>query len=108
MELETFFEFMETDDIRVKGTRVGIEVVIEDFLDGASPEEIAVRYPSLSLLQVYATLTYYLANQQRLEAYLEAGGRAVEKAARAQDDHPPEVVKRLRQLKQAPAHAIRG
>lgn len=108
MELETFFEFMETDDIRVKGTRVGIEVVIEDFLDGASPEEIAVRYPSLSLLQVYATLTYYLANQQTLQAYLEAGGQAVEKAAQAQDDQPPEVVKRLRQLKQAPVHSVRG
>ena len=103
VQLEDYFEFLETKDIRIQGTRIGIEVVIEDFLDGASPEEIVIRYPNLSLEQIYATITYYLANQQEVEIYLEAGRRAIEQAARAQAENPPEVVKRLRRLRQEKA-----
>jgi hypothetical protein len=104
MNLENYFEFLGTQDIRIKGTRIGIEIVIEDFLDGASPEEIAVRYPNLSL----ATITYYLANRDEIDAYIEAGWQAVEKAAQAQDENPPAVVKRIRQLKQAKLDALRS
>ncbi len=70
MELENYFAFLDSDDIRVKGTRVGIETVLDDYLNGASPEEIAARYRSLTLEQVYATLTYYLRNKTTVDAYL--------------------------------------
>lgn len=99
MELESYFEFLDSEEIRIKGTRIGLEIVIEDFLEGASPEEIAVRYSSLSLEQVYAAITYYLANRQEVAAYIEAGWQELEKAAQAQDENPAEVVKRLRRLK---------
>ncbi len=56
MDLENYFEFFSEDDIRIKGTRIGIEIVLADYLQGSSPEEIAARYLSLSLEQVYATL----------------------------------------------------
>ncbi|MBM4467809.1 MAG: DUF433 domain-containing protein, partial [Chloroflexi bacterium] len=64
MELENYFDFLNADDIRIKGTRVGIETVLDDYLNGASPEEIAARYRTLTLEQVYATITYYLRNQE--------------------------------------------
>lgn len=70
MELENYFDFLERDDIRIKGTRVGIETVLGDYLDGASPEEIAARYRTLTLEQIYATLTYYWHNQAQVDAYL--------------------------------------
>ncbi len=41
MELENYFDFLSDEDIRIKGTRIGIETVLEDYLEGASPEEIA-------------------------------------------------------------------
>ena len=70
MELESYFTFLSPDDIRIKGTRVGIETVLDDYLNGVSPEEIAARYRSLALEQVYATLTYYLRNKSKVDAYL--------------------------------------
>lgn len=91
-----------------KGTRIGIEIVIEDFLEGASPEEIAIRYPNLSLEQVYATITYYLANREKIDQYIVSGWQEIEKAAQAQEENPPEFIKRLRQLKQDKAYAVRG
>jgi len=108
MILENYFEFLGSEDIRIKGTRIGVEIVIEDFLNGASPEEITVRYPNLSLEQVYATITYYLANREKIDAYIKAGWQEIEKAAQAQDENPPAVIKRLRQLKQTKSYPLRG
>jgi uncharacterized protein (DUF433 family) len=49
---------------------VGIETVVGDYQAGASPEEIALRYPTLTLEQIHATITYYLAHPGRIDAYL--------------------------------------
>ena len=57
IELANTFEFISPEAIRIKGTRVGIEIVIEKFLDGASPEEIQRHHPHLTLKQIYATIT---------------------------------------------------
>ena len=60
MKLEDYFDFLAPDDIRVKGTRVGIETILSDYLDfGLFPEDIVLCYPTLSLEAVYATITYY-------------------------------------------------
>jgi uncharacterized protein (DUF433 family) len=99
MQLESYFEFLSADDIRIKGTRVGIETVLEDYLAGSSPEEIAVRYRSLSLEQVYATITYYFHNRTQVDAYLEAWRQYTDQAWQDYERNPSPAIKRLRQLK---------
>jgi uncharacterized protein (DUF433 family) len=56
--------------IRIAGTRIALDLVIEAFQDGATPEEIAVQYPSLSLSVVYAVISYYLQHAPAVEKYL--------------------------------------
>ena len=56
---------------RVGGTRVTLDTVVRAFLRGATAEEIAQQYPSLSLLDVYATISYYLQNTTEVDKYLE-------------------------------------
>jgi uncharacterized protein (DUF433 family) len=56
--------------IRVGGTRVTLDTVWAAFSDGASAEEIAERYPSLAIADVYQSLGYCLARPQELESYL--------------------------------------
>ena len=51
VELESYFDFVSAEDIRIKGTRIGIETVLEDYLDGASPEEIAADSRTAGRLQ---------------------------------------------------------
>jgi uncharacterized protein (DUF433 family) len=99
MDLDGYFEFLEEDDIRVKGTRIGIETILDDYFEGISPEEIAVRYSSLSLEQVYATITYYLHNRKKLDDYLDAWRQYSEEAYQKQRRHPSTTKKRLLQLK---------
>jgi uncharacterized protein (DUF433 family) len=73
MRLEDYFDFQRPDDIRIKGHRIGIESVLEAYLeDGLQPREIIERYPSLSLEDVYATILYYLQHKSEWDAYYQA------------------------------------
>ena len=56
---------------RVGGTRVTLDTVVRAFTRGSTAEEIAQQYPSLSLPDVYATISYYLQRREEVDAYLE-------------------------------------
>ena len=72
MQIEDYFNFLAEDDIRMKGTRVGIETVLHEYIHNSqTPEAIADIYYTLTLEQVYATILYYLQNQEKVGAYLE-------------------------------------
>jgi uncharacterized protein (DUF433 family) len=109
MQLEDYFDFLAPDDIRIKGSRIGIESVLYEYIHREqSPEAIAIRFPTLTLEQVYATILYYLHNRERIEAYiadwLEYGRRMREE----QDRNPPPVIVRLRALKADRQKALAG
>ena len=46
--------------VRVNGTRLTLETVIEMYNHGTSPLEIVAAFPDLALADVYAVITYYL------------------------------------------------
>jgi uncharacterized protein (DUF433 family) len=56
--------------IRVAGTRVTLDTIVDSFETGATAEEIAQQYPSISLVDVYSVLTYYLRHKPDVDAYL--------------------------------------
>lgn len=55
----------------VAASRVSLDSVVCAFLRGESPESIVESFPSLSLEQAYGAITYYLAHQQEIDAYLQ-------------------------------------
>jgi uncharacterized protein (DUF433 family) len=61
----------ENGDICVTGTRIGLEHIVEDYNDGASAEEITLRYSILKLVDVYSVIGYYLNNKEKVDAYIE-------------------------------------
>lgn len=99
MQLDDYFNFLDSTDIRVKGTRVGIETILSDYLDlGLFPEAIALRYPSVSLESVYATITYYWHNKERIDTYLRAWREHGERMRREQELAPSPAYQRLRTM----------
>ena len=68
--------------VRVQGTRVPLETVVRAFHQGATPEEIAQDFPTVTLAQVYAVLAFYLAHRNEVDAYVTERA-AVSDAARA-------------------------
>ncbi|MBM3211937.1 DUF433 domain-containing protein [Candidatus Poribacteria bacterium] len=100
MELENNFDILSSGDIRIKGTRIGIETILEDFLEhGLSPEEISVRYTNLTLKNVYATITYYLFNQEKIDEYMNAWRKHYDAEWQKQQSNPPSHGKRLLESK---------
>ena len=99
MKLKEYFEFVGPDDIRIKGHRIGIDDVLYYYLEGYTPEEIAAQLPTLSLEEIYATITYYLQNRGELDAYLARLAAWREERYQEWATNPPQVVRRLRAMK---------
>lgn len=57
--------------VRVAGTRVTLETIVDAFAAGATAEEIAQQYPTVPLADVYSVIAYYLRHQPEVEAYLK-------------------------------------
>jgi len=55
---------------RVGDSRVPLEVVLDEYENGADPESIVSAYPTLHLADVYAVVTYYLHHRDEVNAYL--------------------------------------
>jgi len=84
MQLEDYFDFQSPDDIRLKGSRIGIEFVLDEFLSGKTVDDIALRYPTLSIEQIYATILYYHHAHDKVQLYY---ARYVTYCAKSRRDH---------------------
>lgn len=67
------------------GTGVSVHRIVGWYKLGLTPEEIAERIGHLSLAQVHAALTYYHANQRRIDA--EIATDAAEAEALEREHH---------------------
>lgn len=100
MKLEDYFDFLAPDDIRIKGHRIGIESVLYEYIHRAqAPEEIAVRFPTLSLEQIYATILYYLHNKEQIHAYMTAWIEHGRRMWEEQKRNPTPLTIKLRRIR---------
>ncbi|MEH1932515.1 MAG: DUF433 domain-containing protein [Nostoc sp.] len=95
MKLEEYFNVLAPDDIRLKGTRIGIESILYEYIYRCkTPEEIAEQFHTVTLEQVYATILYYLHHRSEVDAYLvdwlefsrDHARRATAKSVSCQDE----------------------
>jgi uncharacterized protein (DUF433 family) len=101
MKLEDYFDFQAPNDIRLKGTRVGIERILYDYIHrGWSPEQIEETYQhALTLEQVYATITYYLHNKEEISQYLTEWIEHGNRMRAEQAKNPDPTALRLREIR---------
>jgi uncharacterized protein (DUF433 family) len=106
MQLEDYFDFLTREDIRIRGTRAGIETVLDEYIHrGQTPEQIAERFDALTLEQVYAAILYYLRETGRVSAYLAAW---LEYGERARAEQAEDPTFRRQQERRQPAQAARA
>jgi uncharacterized protein (DUF433 family) len=71
MQLEDYFEFSGPNEINIKGHRIWIEDVLYEYIHGGmTVEELAKRFPTLTLEQIHAVVLYYLHNKEAMDKYL--------------------------------------
>ena len=85
----------------IEETRVSLDSIVTAFLRGESPESIADAFPALNLEQVYGAITYYLANRQAIDAYLEQGKVDFARAREESRRKHPRLYAKLDAAKQA-------
>ncbi|MBP5977115.1 DUF433 domain-containing protein [Brasilonema sp. CT11] len=99
-QIKDYFNFLTPGDIRLKGSRIGIETILYEYIDRSrTPEEIAQIYTSLTLEQVYATILYYLQNREIVSAYMKNWIEHGHRMREEQRLNPPPVSEKLRQLR---------
>ena len=72
----------QSGTVRVYGSRVTLDTIVYAFRDGATPEEIAQQYPTLSLVDVYAVITFYLRHEADVQTYLDQRDQEAERVRR--------------------------
>ena len=65
-------EYIEQRDgnYYIAGARISLDSIVHAFHRGESPETICQNFELLRLEEVYGAITYYLANQADIDAYL--------------------------------------
>lgn len=100
MQLEDYFNFLAPNDIRIKGHRIGIESVLYEYIHRSqTPEEIADRFPTLTLEEIYATILYYLHNKQAIHDYMTEWIEHGRRMRAEQERNPSPAILKLRRIK---------
>jgi len=99
MQIEEYFDFLSDNDIRIKGSRIGIETILYEFIHrNRTADDIVHSYPSLSLEQVYAAILYYLHDKQKISKYVAGWLEQQQQRQQEQESNPHAGIVRLRQV----------
>lgn len=61
----------EHGTMRVGGSRVSLDIIVDAYKSGWAAEEITRQYSTLDLADIHAAISYYLKNKSKVETYLE-------------------------------------
>jgi uncharacterized protein (DUF433 family) len=61
--------------VRIGEGRLSLDLLVEQYENGMTPEDIVRAYDSLALSDVYAVIAYYLHHPDEVRAYLDARER---------------------------------
>ena len=57
--------------VRVGKSRISLDLVVEQYENGMTPEDMVRAYDTLALADVHAVIAYYLRHRDAVRAYLE-------------------------------------
>jgi uncharacterized protein (DUF433 family) len=75
--------------LRVTGTRISLELIVESFLDGETAEGIVESFDSLKLADVYTVIGYYLNHTEEVKTYLRKQEADVDEIQRQIEANQP-------------------
>jgi uncharacterized protein (DUF433 family) len=76
--------------LRLAGSRVLLDLVVYEFNQGATAEQIQDSFPSLSLHSIYGAIAFYLEHQATVDEYLRQRAAEAE-TLRQQLESRPEI-----------------
>ena len=75
--------------IRIGKSRVSLDVIVEQYENGMSPEDMVRAYDTLELADVHAAIAHYLRHSDEVRAYLSLRNKEAEVLrAKIEAEHP--------------------
>jgi uncharacterized protein (DUF433 family) len=75
--------------VRVGRSRIRLDLVVEQYENGMTPEDMVRAYDTLLLADVHAVVAYYLRHQDEVRAYLTRRGEEADALrTKIEADHP--------------------
>jgi uncharacterized protein (DUF433 family) len=90
-------EYIEQRDgnYYLAGTRISLDSIVYAFRRGESPETICQNFELLRLEEAYGAITFYLANQAEVDAYLIRQNAKWAEGKRSAEPLPADLRERL-------------
>lgn len=89
---------LENGTVRIAGSRVNLEFVVEAYLSGMTAERIAEEFPTLQPADIHAVIGWFLRHRAEVETYMgeqERDGARIEEAIVRSQGHGAEFKKKL-------------
>lgn len=75
--------------VRVGNTRISLDLIVEQYENGMSPEDMVRAYDTLVLADVHAVISFYLRYRDQVRAYLQQRQAEAEVLqAKIEAEHP--------------------
>jgi uncharacterized protein (DUF433 family) len=75
--------------VRIGDTRVSLDLVVEQYLNGMTPEDMVRAYDALDLADVHSVIAYYLRHRDAVSVYLnQRRQEANALQAKVEAEHP--------------------
>ena len=98
-DLADYFDYdPATDGIRIKGHRVGIDLILDSYLAGKNMEELQEEFDSLAAEELYVAIAYYLLNKDELDRWLDQIHAEAARHMATVDVHPLPATLRIRTM----------
>ncbi len=75
--------------VRVGNSRISLDLIVEQYENGMTPEDMVRAYDTLVLADVHAVIAYYLRHRDEVRAYLKRRAAEAETLrAKIEAEHP--------------------
>lgn len=86
----------------IKGSRVPIDRVVQEYRNGEDPATIQSHYPTLSVEQVNGAISYYLNHKDEVDQVI-GERRSAEEVYAASHPTPPDIKKKFERMRRQTA-----
>jgi uncharacterized protein (DUF433 family) len=77
--------------VRVGESRISLDLVVEQYKNGMTPEDLVRAYDTLVLSDVYAAIAYYLRHRDEVEAHLKRRAEEAESLRKKIEGEKPRL-----------------